>query len=75
MAGYVDLNGIRMSYDEQGEGEPLVMLRHGGTDSWAFGPNLVPLASCFHIFFPERRGHGHTPDADGIGIHEMKLLD
>lgn len=37
-----------MWYDEHGEGEPLVMLRPGGADSRAFGPNLEGLASRFH---------------------------
>ena len=73
MANYVELNGIRTWYDEQGTGEPLVLLHPGGVgvDSRAFGPNLGALAAHFHLFLPERRGHGHTPDADGPYSYEL----
>jgi pimeloyl-ACP methyl ester carboxylesterase len=77
MANYVELNGIRTWYDEQGAGEPLVLLHPGGVgvDSRAFGPNLPALASHFHVFLPERRGHGHTPDADGPYRYELMAED
>jgi pimeloyl-ACP methyl ester carboxylesterase len=77
MANYVELNGIRIWYDEQGTGEPLVLLHPGGVgvDSRAFEPNLGALAAHFHVFLPERRGHGHTPDADGPYSYELMALD
>jgi len=75
MATYVELNGISMWYDEHGEGEPLVMLHPGGTDSRAFGPNLEALASRFRVYLPERRGHGHTPDSDGPYSFELMADD
>jgi pimeloyl-ACP methyl ester carboxylesterase len=77
MATYVELNGIHTWYDEQGAGEPLVLLHPGGVgvDSRAFGPNLPALASHFHLFLPERRGHGHTPDADGPYTYELVAED
>ena len=77
MTKYVELNGIRTWYDEQGTGEPLVLLHPGGVgvDSRAFGPNLPALASHFHVFLPERRGHGHTPDVDGPYSFELMAQD
>jgi pimeloyl-ACP methyl ester carboxylesterase len=65
MAAYVDLDGLRTWYDEHGRGEPLVLLHPGMVDSRAFAPNLGAMAARFHTFTPERRGHGHTPDAEG----------
>jgi pimeloyl-ACP methyl ester carboxylesterase len=65
MARYVDLNGLHTWYEDLGVGPPLVLLHPGGVDSRALGPNLDALASRFHVFTPERRGHGHTPDVEG----------
>jgi pimeloyl-ACP methyl ester carboxylesterase len=67
MSAYVDLNGIHTWYETHGEGDPLVMLHPGGAgvDSRALGPNVGALASRFRVYTPERRAHGHTPDADG----------
>jgi pimeloyl-ACP methyl ester carboxylesterase len=67
MADYVSLAGVRTWYDEHGEGDPLVLLHPGGAgvDARAFGPNVGPLAARFHVYTPERRGHGRTPDVDG----------
>jgi pimeloyl-ACP methyl ester carboxylesterase len=75
MAGYVELNGLRTWYDEHGRGEPLVLLHPGLVDSRAFTPNLGALAERFHTFTPERRGHGHTPDADGPITYELMAQD
>jgi pimeloyl-ACP methyl ester carboxylesterase len=65
MATYVELQHVRTWYDERGEGEPLVLLHGGVVDARFFGPNIEPLAARFHVFAPDLRGHGHTPDVDG----------
>ena len=75
MAGYVELGGVRTWYDERGEGEPLVLLHPGMVDSRAYAPNIDPLAARFHVFTPERRGHGHTPDVDGAITYEVMARD
>ena len=62
--GYVELRGVRTWYGEAGEGPPLVMLHPGGVDSRAFAPNVDALAEHLHIWLPERRGHGRTPDSE-----------
>ncbi len=61
------INGVRTWYDEHGGGEPLVLLHPGGAgvEARVFGPNLGAFAGSFHVFTPERRGHGHTPDVEG----------
>jgi pimeloyl-ACP methyl ester carboxylesterase len=65
MADYAEVNGVRTWYDERGDGEPLVLLHGGFTDSRDFAGNLDALAKRFRLFLPERRGHGHTPDVEG----------
>ena len=65
MEHYVELNGVRSWYAEQGAGDPLVLLHPGLVDARAFGPHLATWSARFHTFTPERRGHGHTPDVEG----------
>jgi pimeloyl-ACP methyl ester carboxylesterase len=75
MATYVDLGGVRTWYDEHGEGEPLALVHPGGADARAWAPNLDALAGHFHVFTPERRGHGRTPDVDGPITYELMTED
>jgi pimeloyl-ACP methyl ester carboxylesterase len=77
MTGYVELGGVQTWYDEQGEGDPLVLLHPGGggVDSRAFGPILPTLAARFHTFTPDRRGHGRTPDIAGPITFELMAQD
>jgi pimeloyl-ACP methyl ester carboxylesterase len=62
---YVDLRGVRSWYEERGRGEPVVLLHGGIVDSRFFEPNLSELAAQFHVYAPDRRGHGRTPDVEG----------
>jgi pimeloyl-ACP methyl ester carboxylesterase len=68
---FVDVGGVRTRYYEDGQGEPLVLF-HGGEygslytlDSWSL--NLPGLAQHFHVYAPDKLGHGYTdnpaPDA------------
>jgi len=65
MTGYVEVNGVNTWYDERGDGDPLVLLHGGLTDSRDFTGNLDALAGRFRLLLPERRGHGHTADVSG----------
>ena len=68
----IRLGDVDTWYDEHGEGEPLVLLHPGGADSRTWEVNLPPLAARFHVFTPDRRGHGRTADVEGpIGIEQM----
>jgi pimeloyl-ACP methyl ester carboxylesterase len=61
-------------YEERGSGEPLVLLHPGGAgvDSRALAPQVSAFAGRFHLYIPEQRGHGRTPDADGpLGFDQM----
>jgi pimeloyl-ACP methyl ester carboxylesterase len=49
---------------------------HGGlVDARFFEPNLGPLAEKFHVYTPERRGHGHTPDVEGPITYQLMTDD
>ncbi|MFH8793636.1 alpha/beta fold hydrolase [Streptomyces sp. NPDC017941] len=75
MGTYVQLGDVRTWYDEHGEGEPLVLLHGGLVDARFFEPNLGPLAARFHVYTPERRGHGHTPDVEGPITYQLMADD
>jgi pimeloyl-ACP methyl ester carboxylesterase len=75
MAEYVTVNGVRTWYDDRGDGEPLVLLHGGLTDSRDFAGNLDALADRYRLLLPERRGHGHTADVDGPITLEAMAAD
>jgi pimeloyl-ACP methyl ester carboxylesterase len=65
MGRYVRLGEVETWYDDFGDGQPLVLMHGGHTDARFFEHNAGALADRFHVFTPERRGHGHTPDTEG----------
>src|SRR5437763_13883630 len=63
--GYIDTNGLRMYYQEAGEGRPLVLL-HGafsGAQS-SFGDYQAELAEERRVIALEMQGPAHTADLD-----------
>ena len=58
---FVNTNGIRMHYVEQGTG-PLVVLCHGWPESWYSWRHQIPAlaAAGFRVVAPDQRGYGQT---------------
>src|SRR3954451_12774876 len=75
MADQIELNGVRTWYDEHGEGQPLVLMHGGLVDARFFDKNTPALADHFHVYTPERRGHGHTPDVEGPVTYDLMTED
>ncbi|MFK0255601.1 alpha/beta fold hydrolase [Streptomyces sp. NPDC090445] len=75
MGTYIQLGAVNTWYAEHGAGEPLVLLHGGLVDARFFEPNLEPLAAHFHVYTPERRGHGHTPDVPGPITYRLMADD
>jgi pimeloyl-ACP methyl ester carboxylesterase len=75
LSGYVQLGEVRAWYAEHGDGEPLALLHPGGADARAWAPNLDALAAHFHVYTPERRGHGRTADLEGPFSYELMARD
>jgi pimeloyl-ACP methyl ester carboxylesterase len=75
MGQYVQLGPVKTWYDEHGAGPPLALLHGGLVDARFFEPNLAPLAEKFHVYTPERRGHGHTPDVEGPISYQLMADD
>src|SRR6267378_2338960 len=63
--GYAPVNGLKMYYEIQGSGEPVVLL-HGAfmaiTDDWRVWIN--ELAKTRKVIAVEMQGHGRTTDID-----------
>lgn len=72
---YAVLQGVKIWYAEYGQGVPLVMLHPGGVDSSALQPTFEAMSQHFRVFLPERRGHGHTPDAPGAYTYDLMAED
>lgn len=63
--GYATVNGLRMYYEEHGNGPPLVLLHGGGsTVQTSFGAIIPTLARAHHLIAPEQQAHGHSGDRD-----------
>lgn len=75
MGTYVQTGDVKTWYDEHGKGDPLVLLHGGLVDARFFEPNIGALAEHFHVYTPERRGHGHTPDVPGPITYQLMADD
>lgn len=62
----IDVNGTKLSYEEHGEGTPLVLI-HGGLASSAMWEPLLPeLTDGFRVITPDSRGHGRSTNPTGL---------
>ncbi len=60
---YANVNGLKMYYEVQGNGFPLVLIHGGGsTIGTTFGRILPVLAKTHKIIAVEMQAHGHTAD-------------
>jgi pimeloyl-ACP methyl ester carboxylesterase len=75
VAEYLDVNGVHTWFDEVGDGDPVVLLHGGLTDSQEFALITPAIAAEFRTYLPERRGHGHTPDVDGPISYDLMADD
>lgn len=63
--GYATVGPLRMYYEVQGQGRPLVLLHGGGsTAETSFGVLAPRLARTRRVIAVEQQGHGHTADVD-----------
>jgi len=64
VGSYANVNGIKLYYETQGTGKPLILL-HGGLGAIEmFGPNLPALAKGRRLIAVDLQGHGRTADID-----------
>ena len=72
---FVNTNGIRMHYVEQGSG-PLVVLCHGWPESWYSWRHQIPAlaAAGFRVVAPDQRGYGQTDAPSPIESYNILNL-
>jgi len=59
---YATVNGIKIYYEEYGQGEPLLLL-HGNSESInSFRLQIPVLSKYFHVYAIDTRGHGKSGD-------------
>ena len=77
MNGYVDLDGhSTWVEDDEGPGEPVVLLHGGFSDSSLLAGTIAPsLAGAFRIVSFDRRGHGRTADTDAEFHYESMAAE
>src|SRR6266511_128744 len=75
MGTYIEIGGLKTWYDEDGSGEPLMLLHGGLSPNETWGPQMPEFGKQFRVLAPERRGHGHTPDVDGPFSYDDMATD
>jgi pimeloyl-ACP methyl ester carboxylesterase len=71
------VSGEGLWFGMSGAGDPLVLLHPGGAgvDSRALAPQVAAFTQRFHVYTPEQRGHGRTPDTPGPLSYEQMTAD
>jgi len=63
--GTIDIDGLAVFYETEGDGEPIVLLHGGLADNSTWAGQFSGLSPHRRVVAPERQAHGHTPDRPG----------
>jgi pimeloyl-ACP methyl ester carboxylesterase len=74
-AGYAPVNGLRMYYEIQGAGDPLLILPGAYMTVELMGDLVPALAESHRVIAVEFQGHGHTADIDRPFSYEQLADD
>jgi pimeloyl-ACP methyl ester carboxylesterase len=61
----IEVNGATLHYEEQGEGDPLILIHGGLASSSQWEPVVPELAGGFRVIMPDSRGHGRSTNPGG----------
>ena len=67
---FAEVNGVRLHYDEAGEGEPVVLLAGFGSNR-RFWKGMQPLLTGCRCIMPDNRGVGETEYEGRVSIDDM----
>ena len=72
---YVQVNGLRMYYETQGVGTPVILL-HGGLETCQMWMPVIPSFSAhYQVITPDSRAHGRTDNPSGIFSYPLMAED
>ncbi|MCB0668102.1 MAG: alpha/beta fold hydrolase [Saprospiraceae bacterium] len=63
--GYVDVQGVKIYYQERGQGEPLILLMGFGADGNTWEKHVAVYAEYFHCILIDNRGVGKSGAPEG----------
>lgn len=64
LKAYASVNGLKMYYEIQGTGEPVIVLHGGFGNTELYIPNVAELAKNYKVITVDMQGHGRTADID-----------
>ena len=64
LKAYASVNGLKMYYEIQGTGEPVIVLHGGFGNTELYMPNVAALAKNYKVITVDMQGHGRTADID-----------
>ncbi len=67
----VKANGLTMNYDQQGAGEPLVLIPYTAADHACYAFQMAEYAKHFTCIAPDLRGAGETDKPEGVYSTEL----
>lgn len=67
---FVSINGIQLAYDENGSGQPLVLLHGYPFNRSLWSEQVAALADTYRVITPDLRGHGESSVAPAT-INQM----
>lgn len=68
---YINVNGVRLAYIEEGEGQPLLLLHGGGGDYREFNSMVKTLSKTYRVFAIDSRGHGESSAVKEYNYQDM----
>ncbi len=68
--GSIDIDGLSVFYETEGDGETVVLLHGGLADNSTWAAQFSGLSPFRHVVAPERQAQGHTPDRPGPLTYE-----
>jgi pimeloyl-ACP methyl ester carboxylesterase len=71
----IPVSNVEIYVDDQGSGEPVILLHGGIMDHQSWGNQIPALAEHFRVISPDTRGHGRSTDADDEFTYELFAAD